>query len=438
MATTAHASDNTGWTVMTEQDPGAALCHIRIVIRSGSASDPADFPGLAHFTARAMLRGTQTRPFQQLNDAIESLGATISVSVDQTQTVFNAAVLTPNLASFMDLLQDVLTNPAFDVVEMNLLQKILYGELTAALQDGQVAAQRALMQTAYAGTALQWPVEGTIASVSTITPQNAVSFFQSHYVRENMVIAITSPLSREDAAATLERNLDPIPHGMLDTTRLPAPTFKGHQAVIVDRKGLSTTPILIATSGIADNDPSALALEAGNFVFGEDFTSRLMQVLRAEHGWTYGAYSSFSQLMRPKSAPGLFSIYLFPSTEFFKDSVTTTLQMFEDYASRGVTSDEFTFAKSSMSNRYPFQFDSAEKRLVQDLRSPLTGRALLTPAQYTAQLNALDLATLNRTISVKTDTQDWLLAVVGDASVLQPILSDLSGVISVNVVQVTP
>ena len=44
---------------------------------------------------------------------------------------------------------------------------------------------------------------------------------------------------------------------------------------------------------------SMLALETGNFVFGEDFTSRLMQVLRNENGWTYGVYSGFNQLMGP-------------------------------------------------------------------------------------------------------------------------------------------
>ena len=423
---------------MTEQDPGAALSHIRVVVRSGSVSDPAVSPGLAHFTARALLRGTQTRPFEELNNSIETLGGSIAVSVDQTQTVFNATVLTQNLDSFLDLVRDVMTNPAFDVAEMNVLQKILYGELTTALQDGQVAASRALMQTVYAGTPLQWPVEGTVASVSTITPQNAADFFHAHYVRENMLIAVTSPMTRDDMIAELQMKLDPIPHGTLDMATLPAPAFKGRQAVIVDRKGMSTTPILIGAGGMADADPSMLALETGNFVFGEDFTSRLMQVLRNENGWTYGAYSGFSQLMVPKAQAGLFSIYLFPSTEFFQQSVTTTLSMLQTYVAQGISTDEFTFAKSSMSNRYPFQFDTAEKRLVQDIRSQLTGRPILTPAQYSTQLSGMNLNQLNATITAKTDAQDLVIAVVGDATTLKPILANLSGVISVNVVQVAP
>ena len=149
----------------------------------------------------------------------------------------------------------MLTNPAFDVAEMNLLQKILYGELTAALQDRRtVAASRAIMETAYAGTALQTPVEGTLATVSMITPQNATDFFQAHYVRENMMVAMTSPMTHDDVIAEIQMKLDPIPHGMLDAATLPTPTFKGRNAVIVNRKGMSTTPILIATKGMADAD----------------------------------------------------------------------------------------------------------------------------------------------------------------------------------------
>ena len=91
-----------------------------------------------------------------------------------------------------------------------------------------------------------------------------------------------------------------------------------------------------------------------------------------------------------------------------------------------------------MSNRYPFQFDTAEKRLVQDVRSQLTGRPILTPAQYSAQLSGMNLNQLNATITAKTDAQDLVIAVVGDATTLKPILSNLSGVISVNVVQVAP
>lgn len=430
-------TDKDGWTLITQQDPTASLVHIRIVVRSGSLSDLNE-PGLAYFTARAVLRGTKTRPYQELNNSIETLGATISATVDPTKTVFTATVLNQNLDSFLDLLRDVLTNPAFAVTEMNLLQKILYGELRSDLQESRNVAARALMQLAYVGLPLQNPVHGTVDSVSKITPQDATGFFKAHYSRENMVIAVTSPLTPADLTAKLQMKLDSVPHGTLDAQKQPASVIKGRQVVIVDQKGLSTVPIFMATAGASDADPDLFSLEAGNFIFGADFTSRLMQVLRAENGWTYGAYSGFGQLLSPQAEAGLFSIYLYPSAEHFGDAVAKALSMFEDYAHSGLTADELAFAKESLTNRYPFQLDSAEKRLDQTLRSSLTGRPLLTVDQYAAQVAALDLTKLNAAIAVRTDVQDIAIAVVGDAATLKPVLAALPGVKSVTVVQIDP
>jgi hypothetical protein len=54
------AMSGQGWTLVTEQDTNSLITQIRIVVRSGSLSDPSGMPGLANFTARALLRGTKT------------------------------------------------------------------------------------------------------------------------------------------------------------------------------------------------------------------------------------------------------------------------------------------------------------------------------------------------------------------------------------------
>ena len=48
-AQSARATDTTGWNFITEQDAGAALTHIRVVIRSGALSDTTAYPGSGAF-----------------------------------------------------------------------------------------------------------------------------------------------------------------------------------------------------------------------------------------------------------------------------------------------------------------------------------------------------------------------------------------------------
>jgi zinc protease len=432
------ASDTTGWTIVTEQDPGAAITHLQFIFRSGSLSDPADKPGLAYFTARALLRGTLSRPYQELNHSIETLGAAIGVDVDPTQITYNASVLTENLDAFLDLMRDVLTQPAFSATDLGFLQKTVVGELSASLQDVRTLASRAVMKTIYKGMPLENPVEGTQSGISKITPQDASAFFRTHFVRENLIIGLTTPLTQIEAAAGIQSKLVSLPHGKLNAPTLPAPVFKGIQAVIVDRKDTETVPVFIVSPGVSDADPELLALETGNFIFGDDFTSRLMQVLRAQNGWTYGAFASYQQLLKPSAKAGVFSSYMFPAAEHIGLAVAKALSMFQDYASHGITADELKFATRAQVNRYPFQQDSAEKRLAQKTRKLLTGRDTLAPAEYSARIGRLGLAQVNSTIAAKTNFRDLLIAAVGDAAVLRPILEALPGVTSVRVVPINP
>jgi zinc protease len=427
-----------GFRFVVEQDPQSLLAEVRVVVRSGGLSDPARLPGLAHFTGRALLRGTKTRPYKDLTDAVERIGARLSVTVDAAQTTFRGEVIARNLDPFLDVLRDILTQPAFDAREMTLLQGILAGELKSRLQDPRAVAGRALLRAAYRGTPAEQPALGTVGAITRVSPQDAEQFFRARYVRENLVIGITSPLAPAEAERLLGSKLDSIPRGALDGPRLPAPSFKGRRAAIVEREGMSTVPLYVAVPGVGDGDAELPALEVGNFVFGADFTSRLVQVLRAQNGWTYGAYSSYVQLIPAQADGSLFSLYTYPSAEFAGRAIPKALQMLDEYASAGVTADEFAAARDALANRYPFEVDTAEKRLALRIREALNGRAYDTPEQYRQRLAALTREALNDAIARRTRTADAVIVAVGDAETLKPVLAALPFVESVEVLDVQP
>lgn len=427
--------DENGWNVVAEQDASAQLAHFVLVIRSGSLSDPVAFPGLAGFTGKALLRGTKTRPYRELMDAIERMGGSLSVSVDQSATTFRGKVLASQMDAFIDLLRDIFTFPAFEAQEMLALRGIVQGEIRSELQDGRKAAGRAVMQRIYRGTEMELPPQGTVASIAKITRVEAEAFFKSHYVRENIVIGVSSPLAVADAVKKITRGLNTIGHGASDARPIPAPSIRGRHAIIVNRSDMATTPMFFAVPGISDADGSSLELDLGNFVFGADFTSRLIQVLRAEHGWTYGAYSAFDQLLEPKAEPGLFSIYTFPSVQFTGDCMTTALSMFDKYVAAGITEEEFQSARDALANRYPFSMDTSEKRLDLRMREILTGRAYETPDHYRARLAALTREKVNATIAAKTSTDSVAISLVGDAETLRPYLIALPKIQTIETIE---
>jgi zinc protease len=422
-------------TVVIEPSTSRFLSHFQIMMRVGSLADTG-LSGLAHFTARALLRGTRKRSFQELSLAIEILGGSINVNVDQSETLFRASVLTQNLEPFVDLLFEILTEPSFKDGEFELLKKILEGELEQSLQDPRTLVSRALLQTAYQGTGLSQPAEGTLEGLEKITVSNLQSFFKTHYTRANLVIGVTSSVAESSLQRLFEARLNSLPEG--SRAAAPFPTFSQRpvrQGVLVERKDMSTVPLFLAIPGVSDADPEMQSLELGNFVFGDDFTARLMQVLRNQNGWTYGAYSGFAQLLGPKKQAGLFSVYLFPSAEFVAQALPKSLELLESYAEKGLSEQEFGFAREALFNRYPFRLDSPEKKLTLRLREIITGRKYLQTDEYRKQLSCLERAQVNDTIAKRTRMESLIVAAAGDVAVLEPVMTGLPGLKSVRKVQ---
>jgi zinc protease len=404
-------------------------------MRIGSLSDSSDRSGLAHFTARALLRGTHKKSFQELSLAVEILGGSISVNVDQSETMFRASVLTENLEPFLDLLHEILTEPRFDEEEFEMLKKILEGELEQSLQDPRALVSRALLQTAFRGTGLAQPAEGTLKGLEKIGLGDLKSFFAEHYSRANLIFGVTSATAEKKLSEMLKERLETLPSGKRVDQTFPVSSFKGRSAVVVERDEMSTVPLFLAIPGVSDSDPEMLSLEVGNFIFGDDFTARLMQVLRNQNGWTYGAYSGFAQLLGPKKQAGLFSVYLFPSAEFVEKAAPKTLELLENYSKNGLNEQEFEFAREALLNRYPFRLDSPEKRLTLRLREIVTGRKYLQPDEYRKQLSCLERSQVNDTIAKRTGVENLIISAAGDPSALEPILATLPGVGSVQKIE---
>ena len=132
----------------------------------------------------------------------------------------------------------------------------------------------------------------------------------------NVLIAVSSSKPEAELKSILEKAFVGLPEGpRVATPPLPFHPIKGRTLFVVDRKGSSTTELAIGHLGIKADDPDREALETGMFVFGSDFTSRVPNVLRKEHGWTYGAYASYQLLDLPRKNGGAFLLYSFPRAE---------------------------------------------------------------------------------------------------------------------------
>lgn len=421
--------------LITEHDPSNQLVHLELIVNSGRLAEPKGLPGLAYLTSRLLLRGTQKLAYRKLMHQVEKLGGSLGSASDQDKAYVTGVVIKNNFKEFLKLLSEILLTPAFDSHEFKIVKKLIGGELKNALSQPQTLAKRALLELMYQKTSLASSIKGTLTSLGKITLPQVKDFFNEFWCSQNMLFGFSGDVQEEKNQEPLRTLFKNLPQGQESSLPLPTSPLRGRHAVIVHRQNMATVPLYIAIPGVADSDPDLIPLEVANFVFGDDFTSRLSHILRQKNGWTYGAYSRFTMLMSPKKGVAPFSLYTFPSPEHAAQAIPKALELLEEFIEKGITPKETQDAISALTAGYSFEVSTASKRLGFKLREKITGRKFLEVEPYQQILKNLKTDQINQIIKNRLSTNNLAISVVGDAKKLKPILKKLPNMKSVEVVE---
>jgi zinc protease len=154
-----------------------------LVVRSGSAADPAGLPGLAGFTSAMLDEGTSKR--DALGIARElSLGASLSTGSSNDGSYISCKSLKQNATPALGIMSDVVLNAAFPESEVD---RIRNDRLTAMVQQRDSPFQtavRVMTINLYGSDNPYGHVQlGTEEAVKAIQRNDLVSFYRSSYGR---------------------------------------------------------------------------------------------------------------------------------------------------------------------------------------------------------------------------------------------------------------
>ena len=94
---------------------------MQMVVMSGGLSDPADYHGLASFTAGLLREGTATRKSKDIAEQTDTIGATLVAGSGLSSFTTNVTTsgLVENLDQALELFADVILNPKFPQEEVD-------------------------------------------------------------------------------------------------------------------------------------------------------------------------------------------------------------------------------------------------------------------------------------------------------------------------------
>ena len=270
--------------------------NMQMVVLSGGLSDPADYHGLASFTASLLREGTKTRASKDIAEQVDSLGATLTAGAgysSMTSTVTTGG-LVENLDKTLELFADVVRNPTFPQAELDRYKNRTLAQLQFQRSSPQFLAQEQFNRAIYGANHPAAIVAAPAESLKKLSTKDVAEFHAKYYRPNNAILAIVGDVTMAEIMPKLEKAFGDWAKGDVPATTIPPAPSQGESRIyLIDRPGSVQTVLQLGTLGIERTSADYFAVLLADRVLGGGPSGRLFMNLREAKGYTYGAYSGF-------------------------------------------------------------------------------------------------------------------------------------------------
>jgi predicted Zn-dependent peptidase len=352
--------------------------------------------GYVSMAGQMLMKGTENRTKAELDEDIDFIGANINTY----STGMYATSLTKHQDKLIELMKDVLFNPAFPEDELDKLKKQTLSGLAASKDDPNAIASNVRGKLVYGENHPYGEFE-TEESVENITLDEIKSYY-STYFRPNIgYLAIVGDITPKEAKKLITKNFSDWEKGEVPTAEYEMPTPPEETFVaLVDREASVqsvvnvTYPVNLPIGG-----EDVITARVLNQILGGGFSSRLMQNLREKNAFTYGARSSLSA----DEYVGSFTASASVRNEVTDSAVHEFMAELMKINKEGVTQDELDAAKASIAGSFARSLESPQTVASFAIN---TARYNLPKDYYANYLKNLEAVTLE---DVKAAAQKYIL-----------------------------
>jgi len=425
--------------IMTEFLPlqGNPLVGFRILLRVGSANDPAGKEGLCQLALSMFASGgSKTMTYEEIARKFYPLAASVDLSVDKEMSVFSGTVHVDNLEKYYRILKEMLLNPGFreedfarlKTNQLNFLEKALVSNMDEEF------GKEILGLMLYSGQSYGHNEAGTANAVKSLTIEDVKSFYREHFIQGNLTIGLAGGYPAE-FAAEIEKDFAALPEGV--TPRLflpPSRTPDGLEIVIAEKQ----TPATAISMGFpvsltrADKDFFALWVAGSHLGEHRQHVSLLFQKIREERGQNYGDYAYIEHFIQGRDKfpdtnycrqQQYFSIWIRPLANSNRHFVIRqALLELKKLVEQGISKERFEVVRTYLLNYTKLYAQTLGERLGWQIDSHYDGYKDFL-AEVQTRLPQLTVDDVNRAIKKYLNFNNVYLAIITqDGSALKDAL----------------
>ena len=280
-----------GLTVIAIRRPAVPLVELRLRVPFGRTP-------LARATllSQALFTGTGTMSSVDIAAELQTVGGGLSAGLDPDRLLITGNALAAGLDRMLEILAAVLTDPAYPKEEVATERERLVDHIQVAQSQPAHLARVALLKRMYGRHpyAVQTPEPEQVRGVH---PGQLRSLHAERVRPDGSVLVLVGDLNPEKAIDAAEKALGSWTGPGNDGDVPPTPPLVPGPLLLVDRPGAVQSSLRIALPAVSRTDPGYAALQLANLVFGGYFSSRWVENLREDKGYTYGPHTAIEHFL---------------------------------------------------------------------------------------------------------------------------------------------
>ncbi len=251
-----------------------------------------DKAGLVDLTGQMLRRGTKSKTKAELDEEIDFIGANLSTS----GTGIFASSLSKHQDKLLDVMSDIILNPNFKKEELDKIKKQTISGLASAKDDPNSISSTVANVLNYSKNHPYGEIT-TEKSVESVTVKDCEKYFDAYFKPNTTRLIIVGDVNPKTIKGQLDKYFGEWKEGDVPKNNYENPSLpKAAEVAFVDKAGAVQSVIKVTYPiDLKPGSEDAIKARVMNTILGGGgFSARLMQNLREDKAYTYGAYSSLS------------------------------------------------------------------------------------------------------------------------------------------------
>lgn len=345
-----------GLRLLTESMPEVRSVSFGAWLTRGSRHESAARSGIAHFVEHMLFKGTARRTAEDIAQEIDSLGGQLDAFTAKECASYYVKVLDDHLPRAVDVLADLLVNPAFDPGDIEREKKVVLEEIKMVEDTPDDLVHELFTQRFWSGHPLGRPILGVPETVTGLDAATLRDYFGRAYTGGNLVIAAAGHVDHAAVRDLVTSAFGDLPSNVEEITNTAPASIPG---LLIRDKPLEQCHVCLGVSGYPQAHVDRYICYVLNFVLGGTMSSRLFQNIREKRGLAYAVSSGFVSYRDG----GALTIYAGCDADSIVEVVDLIVAELQQLRDAPITSAELVRAKDHLKGSLVLSLESTSSRM---------------------------------------------------------------------------